>query len=277
MWAAGDAMSRGFVLGATAGRTTLNGEGLQHEDGHSPLLVSTVPCALVYDVAFAFELAAIIEDGLRRMLVDEENVYYYITLQNENYAMPAMPEGVKEGILRGIYRYKKADQQRKHRVQLFGSGSIMNQVLRAQTLLAERFDVSADVWGVTSYGELRRDAIECERHNRLHPESEERVAFISEALAGVKGPFIAASDYMKAVPDQVARWIPGRFVPLGTDGFGMSDTREALRRHFEVDAESIALAALDALRQEGVLPAAQVAKAIGTLGIDVEKISATEI
>jgi pyruvate dehydrogenase E1 component len=236
-----------------------------------------VPCAIVYDVAFAYELAAIIEDGLRRMLADEENIYYYITLQNENYPMPAMPEGVKEGVLRGIYRYKKADQKRKQHVQLFGSGSIMNQVLRAQTLLAERFDVSADVWGVTSYTELRRDALECERHNRLNPEAEQRVPFITQTLSGVPGPFIAASDYMKVVSDQVARWIPGRFVPLGTDGFGMSDTREALRRHFEVDAESIVLAALDALRQEGQLAPAIVAKAISELGIDPDKMSAPQL
>ena len=266
-------MARGFVLGATAGRTTLNGEGLQHEDGHSPLLASTVPCCVVYDVAFAYELATIIEDGLRRMLVDEENIYYYITLQNENYPMPAMPEGVKEGVLRGIYRYNTAAEKKKHHVQLFGSGSIMMQVLRAQKLLADRFDVSSDVWGVTSYVELRRDALECERYNRLHPESEQRVPYLSRALGDEKGPFIAASDYVKTVPDQVARWIPGRFVPLGTDGFGMSDTREALRQHFEVDAENIALAALDALRAEGKLSGSVVAKALTELGIEPEKLA----
>jgi pyruvate dehydrogenase E1 component len=273
MWAAGDAMGRGFVLGATAGRTTLNGEGLQHQDGHSPLLLSCVPCCVTYDIAFAYELAAIIESGLQRMLVDDENIYYYITLQNENYPMPPMPEGVKEGILRGIYRFKPAAEQKQRHVQLFGSGSIMNQVLRAQSLLAERFDVSADVWGVTSYTELRRDALECERHNRLHPEAEPRVPYIGQVLDGLSGPFIAASDYMKVVADQCARWIPGRYVPLGTDGFGMSDTREALRRHFEVDAESVALAALDALRLDGKLEAAVVARAIDELGIDPDKIS----
>jgi pyruvate dehydrogenase E1 component len=277
MWAAGDAMARGFVLGATAGRTTLNGEGLQHEDGHSPLLASSVPCCVSYDISFAYELAAIMESGLRRMLVDDENVYFYLTLQNENYPMPPMPEGVKDGILRGIYRFRSAAEKKQHHVQLFGSGSIMNQVLRAQSMLAERFDVSADVWGVTSYTELRRDALECERHNRLHPAEEQRVPYISQVLDAVPGPFIAASDYMKTLADQVARWIPGRFVPLGTDGFGMSDTREALRRHFEVDAESVVLAALDALRLEGKLEPRAVARAIEELGIDPEMPSPASI
>jgi pyruvate dehydrogenase E1 component len=278
MWAAGDAMARGFVLGATAGRTTLNGEGLQHEDGHSHVLASTLPCCLCYDVAYAFELATIIEDGMRRMLANDENVFYYITLQNENYAMPPMPEGARDGILRGIYRFKSAEKKKQHHVQLFGSGSIMNQVLRAQEILAERFDVSADVWGVTSYVELRRDALEAERENRLRPdEGEQRVPYLVQALSGVEGPFIAASDYMKVMPDQVARWIPGRLVPLGTDGFGMSDTREALRRHFEVDAENIVVAALDALRQDGKLGAGAVKKAIDALGIDSEKLSAPSV
>jgi pyruvate dehydrogenase E1 component len=276
MWAAGDAMARGFLLGATAGRTTLNGEGLQHEDGHSPLLASTVPCCVIYDVAFAYELAAIIEDGLRRMIGEDEKIYYYITLQNENYPMPAMPEGVKEGILRGIYRYRAAPEKRKHHVQLFGSGSIINEVLRARELL-DKLDVSADVWSVTSYTELRRDALECERYNRLHPEEAQRVPYLAQVLSGVPGPFIAASDYMKTVADQVARWVPGRFVPLGTDGFGMSDTREALRRHFEVDAENIAIAALDALRLEGKIPASVVARAIAELGVDPDKIAAASV
>jgi pyruvate dehydrogenase E1 component len=278
LWAAGDAMARGFVLGATAGRTTLNGEGLQHEDGHSHILGSTVPCCVSYDVSYAFELATIIEDGLRRMITEEENIYYYITLQNENYAMPAMPEGVKDGILRGLYRFRRADKKKKHHVQLFGSGSIMNQVLRAQSILAERFDVSSDVWGVTSYTELRRDALEAERHNRLHPDDDEqRVPYVVQALADVQGPFVAASDYMKSLPDQIARWIPGRLVPLGTDGFGMSDTREALRRHFEVDAENIVLAALDALRHDGKIAASVVAKAIEALEVDPEKLSAPSV
>jgi pyruvate dehydrogenase E1 component len=212
------------------------------------------------------------------MITDEENIYYYITLQNENYAMPAMPEGVKEGILRGLYRFRRADKKKKHHVQLFGSGSIMNQVLRAQSILAERFDVSSDVWGVTSYTELRRDALEAERHNRLHPDDDEqRVPYLVQTLADVQGPFVAASDYMKSLPDQIARWIPGRLVPLGTDGFGMSDTREALRRHFEVDAENIVLAALDALRHDGKIAASVVAKAIEALDVDPEKLSAPSV
>ena len=275
-WAAGDSMARGFVLGATAGRTTLNGEGLQHQDGHTQLLMSTIPSCVCYEVAFAYELAVVIEDGLRRMFGDDEAVYYYITLQNENYRMPPMPEGARDGILRGIYRLSVAADGKRHRVQLFGSGSILMQVIRAREIL-ERYDVSADVWSVTSYVELRRDALECERQARLHPESPPRSSHIAEILAGVEGPFIAASDFMKAVPDQIARFVPGRFVPLGTDGFGMSDTREALRRHFEVDAESIAIAALDALRLDGKLDAATVARAIAELGVDPDKLDATHV
>jgi len=276
MWAAGDGKARGFVLGATAGRTTLNGEGLQHQDGHSHVLAATVPCCVAYDVAFAYELAVIIEDGLRRMVSNDEDVFYYITLQNENYAMPAMPEGAAEGILSGIYLYERAPEQKAQHVQLFGSGSIMNQVLRAREILA-RYAVSADVWSVTSYNELRRDALACERHNRFHPTAEPRVSRLEAALAGVKGPFIAATDYMKLVPDQIARFVPGRFVPLGTDGFGMSDTRESLRRHFEVDAESIALAALDALRADGALGREVLARAIGDLGVDPDKLAPADL
>jgi pyruvate dehydrogenase E1 component len=277
LWAAGDAMARGFVLGATAGRTTLNGEGLQHEDGHSLLHAMTVPSVRSYDVTFAFELAAIIEDGMRRMYDEGENTYYYITLQNENYPMPPMPEGAKEGVLRGLYRFRSAEKRLKHHVQLWGSGSIMLQVMRAQEILAERFDVSSDIWGVTSYRELRVDALACERENRLHPEAPPRVPYITQALQGVEGPFITASDYMKAMGDLVARWIPGRLVPLGTDGYGMSDTREALRRHFEVDAECIVIGALDGLRLDGKISAQEVARAIAELGVDPDKVPAPSI
>jgi pyruvate dehydrogenase E1 component len=273
----GDAMARGFLLGATAGRTTLNGEGLQHEDGHSHILASTVPSCVAYDVAYAYELAAIIENGLERMFEKQENVYYYITLQNESYAMPAMPPEAKPAILRGIYKLKPAEARFRNHVQLFGSGSILNEVLRAQKLLAERYNVSADVWGVTSYQQLRRDALASERHSRFHPREEPRVPHIVQALEGVKGPFIAATDYLKLVPDQIARWVPGRFVPLGTDGFGMSDTREALRRHFEVDAENICVAALDALQLEGRIDPEIVATAIDALGLDPEKIDALDV
>jgi pyruvate dehydrogenase E1 component len=275
-WLAGDAMARGFVLGATAGRTTLNGEGLQHQDGHSQLLMSVIPCVVSYDVAYAYELAVVIEDGLRRMMSNEENIYYYITLQNENYPMPAMPDGAREGILRGIYRVSTAPERREQHVQLFGSGSILREVLGARDLLASQ-GVSADVWSVTSYTELRRDALECERHNRLHPEEPPRRSHLAQALDGVRGPFVAATDYMKAVPDQIARFLPGRLVSLGTDGFGMSDTREALRRHFEVDAANIALAALDGLRLEGAIEAERVARFIAQLGLDPEKPSPTSI
>jgi pyruvate dehydrogenase E1 component len=266
------------VLGATAGRTTLNGEGLQHEDGHSLLHAMTVPSCRSYDVAFAFELAVIVEDGIRRMFGEaDENVYYYITLQNEDYRMPPMPEGVKDGILKGLYRFKPAEKKLERHVQLFGSSSIMQQVLRAQTLLAERFGVSSDVWGVTSYAELRRDALSCERYNRLHPEAEPRVPYLAQALSGVEGPFITASDYMKSLGDLIARWVPGRIVPLGTDGFGMSDSREALRRHFEVDAENIAIGALSGLQLDGKLAAAELAKAIADLGVDPEKVEPLSI
>jgi pyruvate dehydrogenase E1 component len=277
LWAAGDSMCRGFVLGATAGRTTLNGEGLQHEDGHSLLIAQTVPSVRAYDVAFAFELATIIDDGLHVMFERGENVYYYITLQNENYAMPKMPEGVREGVIQGIYPFNRAENRLEKHVQLWGSGSIMMQVLRAQQMLAERFGVSSDVWGVTSYQRLRSDALECERWNRLHPDAPQRVPYITQALKGVEGPFIAASDYMKALSDQLVRFIPGRLVPLGTDGYGMSDTREALRRHFEVDAESIVIGALDGLRLEGKLSAADMARAIAELGVDTEKVPAPNV
>ncbi len=277
MWAAGDQMARGFVLGATAGRTTLNGEGLQHEDGHSHLHAMTVPAVRAYDVSFAFELAAIIEDGLKRMFDEDENIYYYITLQNENYPMPAMPEGAKEGVLKGLYKFRPAPKRLAKHVELWGSGSIMLQVLRAQVLLAEKFGVSSDVWGVTSYQALRADALACERRARLHPEEKPRVPYITQALEGVKGPFITASDYMKSMGDLLARFIPGRLVPLGTDGFGMSDTRVALRRHFEVDAESICIAALDALRAEGKVTPAELASAIKELDVDPDKVPPASI
>ncbi len=277
MWLAGDMKSRGFVLGATAGRTTLNGEGLQHEDGHSLFLALTVPAVVSYDVSFAYELATIVEDGMQRMYANNEDIYYYITLQNEDYAMPPMPEGVKAGILRGIYRFNRAEKKLKNHVQLWGSGCIILQVLRAQQILAEKYDVSSDVWCVTSYTELYRDAQRCERHNRLHPEGEQQVPYLQTALKGETGPFIAASDYMKALADLLGRFVPGRFVPLGTEGYGMSDTRDALRRHFEVDAENIVIGALDALRLEGKVSGAVVAKAIAELGVDPEKIDPMSI
>ena len=276
IWAAGDAMAKGFLLGATAGRTTLQGEGLQHDDGHSHVLASTLPCCVSYDPAYAYELATIIEDGLDRMYVRDEKILYYITLFNESYLMPPMPEGAKEGILRGIYRFATAKERRPLHVQLFGSGSILNEVVRAVSIL-ERYGVSADVWSVTSYQELRRDAIACERHNRLHPEAPQKRSFIEKTLEGVEGPFIAASDHMKLLADHIARWVPGRFVPLGTDGFGISDMRTSLRRHFEVDAEFVAIGALDALRLDGKLSADRLAAAVAELGVLPDKLDPASI
>jgi pyruvate dehydrogenase E1 component len=275
-WAAGDQMARGFILGATAGRTTLNGEGLQHEDGHSHHIAMTVPNCVAYDVSFAYELATIVEDGLHRMYEKDEAIYYYITLQNEDYAMPPMPEGAKEGILKGIYKFRSAEQKLAKHVQLFGSSCIMLQVMKAAEMLKE-FGVSADIWGVTSYQQLRNDAIACERFNRLNPEATPRVSYLSQALKGVSGPFIAASDYIKHTPDAVARFIPGTFVPLGTDGFGMSDTREALRRHFEVDAESVVIGALHGLLIDGKVTPAELAAAIKKLGVDPGKLDPMKV
>jgi pyruvate dehydrogenase E1 component len=275
IWAAADARAKGFLLGATAGRTTLNGEGLQHQDGHSPLLASTVPSIRAYDPAYAYEVAVIIQDGLRRMFADEENTFYYITLQNEPYAMPPMPEGVVDGIIRGLYRLRGSEIEPAAaglRAQFLGSGSILNEVLRAQALLAERFGVAADVWSATSYLELRRDALAVERWNRLHPAAPPRRSYVEELLSGVEGPVIAATDYMQAVPDQIAPWVPGGLTSLGTDGFGRSDTRAALRRHFEVDAESIAVATLARLARAGAIEVSLVESTIREFGIDPERL-----
>jgi pyruvate dehydrogenase E1 component len=272
MWALADARGRGFVLGATAGRTTLNGEGLQHQDGHSHLLMSTIPAVVAYDPAFAFELATIVRDGLDRMLVRGDDVFYYITLYNQDYPMPSMPAGSEEGILRGMYRFRGAVQQAKHRAQLFGSGPILTLALRAQELLAEKFDIAADVWSVTSYQQLRDEALSCERWNRLHPGEPARVPYVTRMIESSPGPVIAASDYLRAVPEMVARWIPRPFVPLGTDGFGRSDTREALRRFFEIDAEHVAAAAVSALCQQGKITPGAVTSAFQQLGIDPEAV-----
>jgi pyruvate dehydrogenase E1 component len=262
IWAFADARGRGFLLGATAGRTTLNGEGLQHEDGHSHVMASTVPNILAYDPAFAYEVAAIIREGLHRMYEKGEDVFYYLTLYNQDYPMPAMATDVEEGILRGIYLYRGAVQQAKQRAQLFGSGPILLQALRAQELLAEKFDVAADVWSVTSYQQLRNEALSCERWNRLHPSEPRRVPYVTRAIESSPGPVVASSDYIKAVPDMISRWVPRPFTSLGTDGFGRSDTRDTLRRFFEIDAEHIVVAALSALHQQGQLEAGVVERAI---------------
>ncbi|HYK89058.1 MAG TPA: pyruvate dehydrogenase (acetyl-transferring), homodimeric type [Acidobacteriota bacterium] len=271
-WAFGDVRGRGFALGATAGRTTLNGEGLQHEDGHSHVLATTIPNVLAYDPAFAFEVAMIVKDGLYRMNEKLEDIFYYITLYNENIAHPPMPEGTEEGIIKGLYLFKPATQRLAHHVQLFGSGSIMQTVLKAQAMLAERFEISADVWSATSYQQLRDEALCADRWTRLHPEAEPRVPYVVDVLEGIKGPIVAATDYMKTVPDLIRPWVSQRYVSLGTDGFGRSDTREALRRHFEVDAENICIAALYALCQEGRITPAGVSAAIRMLGVDPEKL-----
>ncbi|MEU8263365.1 pyruvate dehydrogenase (acetyl-transferring), homodimeric type [Micromonospora sp. NPDC048999] len=265
LWAAADQMARGFLLGATAGRTTLNGEGLQHEDGHSMLIAATNPAVVAYDPAFAYEIAHIVENGLHRMYGEaQENVFYYLTIYNEPIFQPAEPQGVDvEGILKGIYRYSPAPQVGGDapKANLLASGTGMQWALKAQQLLAEDWGVAADVWSVTSWTELRRDAVECEEHNLLNPGSEPRVPYIQRKLADADGPKVAVSDWMRAVPDLIARWVPGDYTSLGTDGFGMSDTRHALRRHFHVDAESVTVAALRQLAFRGAVPAHMPAEA----------------
>ena len=273
IWAFGDARGRGFMLGATAGRTTLNGEGLQHEDGHSPLLFSAVPNVRVYDPAFAYELAVIIRDGLRRMTVDNEDVFYYLTLYNENYAMPAIPDGVEDGIVRGLYLFRGATDGRAHHARIVASGSALGAAIEAQAMLAGEHDVAADIWSATSFQLLREDALDVERWNRLHPDAEPRVPFVVEQLGTGDGPVIAVSDYMKTVPDKIGRFAPQPFIPLGTDGYGRSDTRAALRRHFETDAPSISVAVLEGLARQGSLPRHAVAAAIEQYGINSETLN----
>ena len=270
IWAFADARGKGFLMGGTAGRTTMLGEGLQHQDGHSHVLASTVPTCLSYDPAYVYELAVILQDGIRRMYQENESVFYYITMYNEDYAMPEMPEGSREGIVRGIYRFKSSPKG-KATVQLFGSGPILNEVVRAQAILTEKYGVQADVWSVTSYNELRREALGVERWNRLHPAEKERTPYILSVLQGTKGPIIAASDYMKSVPDQLAPWLSTRLVTLGTDGFGRSDNREHLRNHFEVNAESVVGATLSKLAREGKFDVARAQQAFADLGLDTEK------
>ena len=270
IWAGGDLQSRGFLIGGTAGRTTLAGEGLQHQDGHSLVNASTVPNCVSYDPTYAYELAVIVQDGLRRMIGNQENVFYYITCMNENYVHPPMPSGVEDGILKGMYLLQVGGQG-QIRAQLMGSGTILREVLGAAELMDKDFGIPCDVWSVTSFNELRRDALESERWNQLHPEDAPRKSYMETCLANRKGPYIAATDYMKIVSDQVQRWIPGRFVSLGTDGYGRSDGRAALRDHFEVDKRYIAVTALKALADDGVLDQKTVAEAIVKYKIDPEK------
>ncbi|MGA2716232.1 MAG: pyruvate dehydrogenase (acetyl-transferring), homodimeric type [Bryobacteraceae bacterium] len=275
IWAFADSRGKGFLMGGTAGRTTLNGEGLQHQDGHSLLLASTVPTLAAYDPCYAYEIAVIVRDGIRRMYENREDLFYYITLYNETYPQAAMPEGSEEGILKGIYLFKKADAPKaKARVQLLGSGPILTEALKAQQILAEKYNVAADLWSVTSYNELRREALKIDRWNRLHPAEPAQTPYVQQVLGGTEGPIIAASDYMKAVQDQIAPWLAGRFLALGTDGFGRSENRDYLRKHFEVNAASIAGAALSKLARDGKFDPKKAAKALAELGIDTEKIDA---
>jgi pyruvate dehydrogenase E1 component len=272
MWLAGDIKAKGFLLGATAGRTTLNGEGLQHQDGQSLILSSALPTLLTYDPAFSFELAVIIVEGMRRMFVKGEDIFYYLTLYNENYTMPSMPEGAPEGILKGLYKFKPGPQDKKIKAHIFGSGPIVREALRAQEILAEKFDVSVDVWSATSYKLLRNDALRAKRWNMLHPTEQPKKCYLETTLEKESGPFVAVSDNVKIVPDQIAPWVPGGLTTLGTDGFGRSDTRERLRRFFEVDAEMTVIATLYALAEKGSVEKAVVEKAIRELGMDAEKI-----
>ncbi len=272
IWLAGDIKAKGFLLGATAGRTTLNGEGLQHEDGHSLLLASTIPTLMTYDPAFAYELAVIVQDGMRRMYQEGEEIFYYLTLYNENIPMPPMPEGVEEGILKGLYKFNTGAKGLKHKAQIIGSGTIMQSALKAQKILAEKYNVSVDVWSATNYKLMRNEALRCERWNMLHPTETPKKPWFQVELEKEKGPFIAVSDFMKIVPDQIAPWVPGGLTTLGTDGFGRSDTRERLRRFFEVDAESTVIATLYALAKRGDIERKVVAQAIKDMGVDPEKV-----
>jgi pyruvate dehydrogenase E1 component len=270
IWAGGDMQSRGFLIGGTAGRTTLAGEGLQHQDGHSQLVATTVPNCIAYDPAWAYELAVIVQDGLRRMYVEQEDVFYYVTCMNENYVHPAMPAGAEQGILKGMYLLSEGGRG-KVRVNLLGSGTILREVIAAAELLEREFGVPADVFSVTSFSELRREALDAERWSLLHPDAPRRTPYVEQCLSGRVGPFVAATDYMRTVPDQVRQWVPGRFHVLGTDGYGRSDSRVALRGFFEVDRRWIALAALKTLADEGMLDVATVASAIARFGIDPDK------
>ena len=275
-WAAGDSRARGFVLGATAGRTTLNGEGLQHEDGHSHLMSATIPNCVSYDPTFGYELAVIIQEGLRRMVQNQEDVYYYITLMNENYTHPEMPKGAEAGILKGMYQFSQS-KAKGPKVQLMGSGVILREVIAAAELLEKDWGVSADIWSVTSFTELRREGLDAERWNMLNPDKKAKPSYVEECLSKTEGPVIASTDYMKSFADQIRNFVPGRYVSLGTDGYGRSDSREALRSFFEVDRYYVVLAALKALADEGKLPASKAAEAIKKYKIDASRPNPTTV
>ena len=274
IWLAADSRTKGFLVGGTSGRTTLNGEGLQHEDGHSQLFATSVPNLKSFDPAYGYELALIIQDGMRRMYVEHEEIFYYLSVYNEDYVMPTMPEGVANGIVRGMYPFKSIESSKgqKARPQLFGSGPILNEVLRAQQILSEQYGIGSDVWSVTSYSELCRDASMALRWNRLHPSDKPKRSYLETALDKLTGPFIAASDNVRLVPDQIRSWVPGPYHVLGTDGFGRSETREELRRHFEIDGECVAYTTLVALAQQGQFDKKKLPKALKDLGIDPEKV-----
>jgi pyruvate dehydrogenase E1 component len=277
IWCAADARAKGFLVGGTSGRTTLNGEGLQHEDGHSHLIATSVPTLQAYDPAYAYELAVIVQDGLRRMYAENEEVFYYLSVYNETYVQPTMPEGAADGILKGMYKLSSTDgdgTERTHRLQLFGSGTILREALRAQQILAEKYGVGTDVWSVTSYCQLARDAAATSRWNRLHPNETPRRSYLEEVLGEANGPFVSTSDNVRLVADQIREWIPGDYVVLGTDGFGRSDTRPALRRHFEIDAEHTTYAALHALSRHCQFPKDRLPNVIGELDLDPDKINA---
>ncbi len=269
-WAAGDCRARGFLLGATAGRTTLNGEGLQHEDGHSHLLSATIPNCISYDPTFAYELAVIIQEGLRRMVQNQEDVYYYITLMNENYTHPALPKGAESSILKGLYKFSTSTKKGE-KVHLMGSGVILREVIAAAAMLESEWNISADVWSATSFTELRREAQDCERWNRLNPEKTQKVSYVAQSFSDLNSPIIASTDYMKSFAEQIAVFLPNKFVALGTDGFGRSDSREALRDFFEVDRRYVVIAALKALSDEGKLPTKTVAEAVKKYKLDANK------
>jgi len=271
-WAAGDMQARGFLIGATAGRTTLAGEGLQHQDGHGLVMAGTIPNCVSYDPTFSYELAVIVQDGLRRMFADQENVFYYITTMNENYTHPAMPKGSEEDIVKGLYLFRSGGKKKK-KVQLMGSGAIMREVIAAADLLEEDWSVDADIWSATSFNELTREAQAADRWNRLHPLEDAKTSHVEQCLKGRRGPVIAATDYIRNYADQIRKWVPVRYEVLGTDGFGRSDTRQQLRKHFEVNKYHVVIAALKALADEGQLPAGKVAEAIKKYDIDPEKIN----
>jgi len=274
IWAAADSRTRGFLLGGTAGRTTLAGEGLQHQDGNSHLFALAYPNCLPYDPAFAYEIAVIIQEGIKRMYVDQESIFYYLTVMNEQYEMPPMPEGAREGILKGLYKFRATPTPgAKWRAQLFGSGAILPEVIKAQEVLGSQYNVGADVWSVTSYGQLYRDGNAADRWNMLHPGETPRVPFITQCLKDAPGVFVAASDYVKALPDSIDRWLPRAMTVLGTDGFGRSESRASLRDFFEIDHRYVVVATLAALARDGQLAPSVVHEAIKAHGVNPEKLN----